>query len=379
MKKILVLTCVLTMLLSVFAVFGGIGAYAAEPVKFTADFSQITDPATQLTKCRELFEFYYTKEKTFLKLNEHDPFAWSAETYDTEWRNVRGVLDGKWFKAEFDGNNNEAFRKGLTLAPKGNLGTVKNFETTFDVKLPQRDNSAFVVHFRSAVQGQVNFTNKRELYEYDCVIMNWNGYHVVSQGTAGGTGDEYTQPFTTAWKDQAQIEEAKVNLKVVGTTVELKVTSPDGSIVYCDRTGDKAVQLDDNRPAGYVYFSMMSGDAAIANVSITNIRIDGAVIDWSADGSTVPTTTTTTTTTTKKATTTTTAPKGGVKTTTTADDLDGTTLAGNKTQATGTTTKYVESASTGDAVNGMLWIFAIVAMSGALTVGALSFHKARQK
>ncbi|MBP3381943.1 MAG: hypothetical protein J6L00_04765, partial [Clostridia bacterium] len=167
-----------------------------------------------------------------------------------------------------DGQNN--IQKALGLRPLKTDGTawsVKNFETTFAINInTAQATSAVTFYFRA--QNANSFASNASA---SAIVFNKNGY-LLFDGT--GPGNKYDYNAYTAWNGGA-VANMRVYVKVVDTTLTMKVTSDDGKTVYADIT--KTI-TDGN--AGFLYYTLINGNNAIKGIAMNEITAPVHVCDY---------------------------------------------------------------------------------------------------
>ncbi|MBP3381328.1 MAG: hypothetical protein J6L00_01675, partial [Clostridia bacterium] len=224
----------------------------------------------------ERFDFYHT-DLTGTTTKMATPYTGSEEIQADRFvpGNVHWELQsGRWLRCYFGrAGNNELFRKYMTILPKedGNVIYAADFEASFDIAQHSAGNTA-----SSKTGGAIAFTfrskqvaklrNAATTYADATTLIFTRNELVIYDGVTADYkwSDLENSANRIAWTG-GSVGTARVTLKVVKNRMDLKVTSLDGKTVYYEVT-NKELTHDD--AAGYMYFTMLNSDGALADISI---------------------------------------------------------------------------------------------------------------
>ena len=217
------------------------------------------------------FDFVYNRETELTTFatpyensNTQDPDSQYGAGANAQWK----LQDGRYLNAIFNKQGGETFRKTVSLVPKdrkGNQITAKNLETEFDMVLGTTAKTGLAFSFRAGVGGRFTTGYKTTTADRITVVFTSGGYKVY-EGVM--PKDETVTPVVNAWADGATVTKAHVYIKVVGTTLTMKVTGMDGTVYYAGAT-----ELT-YTAEGKLFYSVLNGTGGFANIRAS--RLDEA-------------------------------------------------------------------------------------------------------
>ena len=248
------------------------------------------DASTLINYIDNKFSIYYNNEADYYPMEAGVKAAFPDQKSNFGY--FSGVYENRWLQRPTEAvGGRQIFRLVTSLVPRNSVTgeelTFKNFETSYKVRFEgtSEDKSSSIFGFRQQIPGKFNDSYWKITKEQAFVSITREGVTVAAGNSIVSkmkvengahrpdTGDMYNDHQTAKFETQLP-QNIKVNVRVVGSDVTVKITNEGGSTTYYEGT----TQIDYDK-TGYLAYGIGSAAGNLADINITRLDDEGNRID----------------------------------------------------------------------------------------------------
>lgn len=244
------------------------------------------DASTLINYIDNKFSIYYNNEADYYPMEAGVKTAFAGQSSNLGY--FSGVYENRWLQRPTEAvGGRQIFRLVTSLVPRNSVTgeelTFKNFETSYKVRFEggSDEKSSSIFGFRQKIPGKFNDGYWKITKEQAFVSITREGVTVAAgdsivskmKAHRPDTGDMYDDHQTAKFEAQLP-QNIKVNVRVVGSDVTVKITNEGGSTTYYEGT----TQIDYDK-IGYLAYGIGSTSGNLADINITRLDDEGNRID----------------------------------------------------------------------------------------------------
>ena len=248
------------------------------------------DASTLINYIDNKFSIYYNNEADYYPMEAGVKTAFAGQSSNLGY--FQGVYENRWLQRPVDKvGGRQIFRLVTSLVPRNSVTgeelTFKNFETSYKVRFEgvSDEKSSSILGFRQQIPGKFTDSYWQITKEQAFVSITREGVTVaagdsiysklkiVNGAHLSDEGDMYNDHQTKKFDTQLP-QNIKVNVRVVGSDVTVKITNEGGSTTYYEGT----TQIDYDK-TGYLAYGIGSAAGNLADINITRLDDEGNSID----------------------------------------------------------------------------------------------------
>lgn len=248
------------------------------------------DASTLINYIDNKFSIYYNSEGAYYPMEAGVKTAFIDQKSNFGY--FSGVYGNRWLQRPTKAvGGRQIFRLVTSLVPRNSVTgeelTFKNFETSYKVRFEgtSDEKSSSIFGFRQQIPGKFNDSYWKITKEQAFVSITREGVTVAAGDSIYAkkkvengahrpdTGDMYNDHQTAKFETQLP-QNIKVNVRVVGSDVTVKITNEGGSTTYYEGT----TQIDYDK-TGYLAYGIGSAAGNLADINITRLDDEGNRID----------------------------------------------------------------------------------------------------
>lgn len=248
------------------------------------------DASTLINYIDNKFSIYYNNEADYYPMEAGVKAAYPDQKSNFGY--FSGVYENRWLQRPTEAvGGRQIFRLVTSLVPRNSVTgeelTFKNFETSYKVRFEggSDEKSSSIFGFRQQIPGKFNDSYWKITKEQAFVSITREGVTVAAGDSIVSkmkvengahqpdTGDMYNDHQTAKFETQLP-QNIKVNVRVVGSDVTVKITNEGGSTTYYEGT----TQIDYDK-TGYLAYGIGSAAGNLADINITRLDDEGNRID----------------------------------------------------------------------------------------------------
>lgn len=248
------------------------------------------DASTLINYIDNKFSIYYNNEADYYPMEAGVKAAFPDQKSNFGY--FSGVYENRWLQRPTKAvGGRQIFRLVTSLVPRNSVTgeelTFKNFETSYKVRFEggSDEKSSSIFGFRQKIPGKFNDSYWKITKEQAFVSITREGVTVAAGDSIVSkmkvengahrpdTGDMYNDHQTAKFETQLP-QNIKVNVRVVGSDVTVKITNEGGSTTYYEGT----TQIDYDK-TGYLAYGIGSAAGNLADINITRLDDEGNRID----------------------------------------------------------------------------------------------------
>lgn len=244
------------------------------------------DASTLINYIDNKFSIYYNSEGAYYPMEAGVKTAFIDQKSNLGY--FSGVYENRWLQRPTEAvGGRQIFRLVTSLVPRNSVTgeelTFKNFETSYKVRFEgaSSEKSSSILGFRQQTPGKFVTGYWKFNQEQAFVSITRTGITVAAGDKIVGNmknyqsekGDMYNDHQTAKFETQLP-QNIKVNVRVVGSDVTVKITNEGGSTTYYEGT----TQIDYDK-IGYLAYGIGSTSGNLADINITRLDDEGNRID----------------------------------------------------------------------------------------------------
>lgn len=244
------------------------------------------DASTLINYIDNKFSIYYNNEADYYPMEAGVKTAFIDQKSNLGY--FSGVYENRWLQRGVDKpGGRQIFRLVTSLVPRNSVTgeelTFKNFETSYKVRFEgtSAEKSSSIFGFRQQTPGKFVTGYWKFNQEQAFVSITRTGITVAAGDKIVGNmknhqsdeGDMYNEHQTAKFETQLP-QNIKVNVRVVGSDVTVKIMNEGGSTTYYEGT----TQINYDKE-GYLAYGIGSAAGNLADINITRLDDEGNRID----------------------------------------------------------------------------------------------------